>query len=121
MSDPDAIPAELPIDPLLNVPKPRRSPILQAGGFLGIAGCLIGLGVLVTSCAGFEKALIAGAVVIGLGVLGLLVTLLGALTQKKRIEEESHVLAAFFVNGIAILGGLLQYAVSQGWTLGGVK
>jgi hypothetical protein len=100
-----------------DVATPRStSPILQLGGLLGLGGTLAGLVILLAGCGG-ARWFAASVFVAGAGAVGFLLSLLGALAQRRRITEETHVLIAFFANFLAIAGGLLEMAVWKGWPL----
>ena len=103
--------------PLTSTEPTPSSPLVRAGGLLGIVGTMLGLVVLVIGCAGYAKAMAAGVVVAGFGVLGLLVVLIGALTQRRRIGEDTHVLQALFACVLSILGGVLEMAVHLKWPI----
>ena len=92
------------------------SPLLRLAGMIGLAACVLGLVLLLAGCAG-AKWFAASPVIILMGSAGLLISLLGALTQRRRISEETHVLLAVFTNVIAIIGGLIEMAVWKGWPL----
>ena len=51
------------------------------------------------------------------GALGLLVVLLGAFTQKRRIGEDTHVLQGLFACLLSLIGGLLLMAAWQKWSI----
>lgn len=96
---------------------PASSPLLKVGGGLGIAASVIGLLALILACAGFNKALYLGVVVVVMSAAGLVVALVGAFTQKHLISEDTHVLQALFTNAIGLLGGFLEMAIAFGWPL----
>jgi hypothetical protein len=96
---------------------PPSSPLLKVGGGLGIAASVIGLLALILACAGFNKALYLGVVVVVMSAAGLVVALAGAFTQKHLIGEDTHVLQAMFTNAIGLLGGFLEMAIAFGWPL----
>ena len=122
--------ADLPL--LSSAPTPS-SPLVRFGGLLGIVGSAVGLIVLVAACAGMERVLPASmtpgrldrynhvmalsAVCVALGVFGLLVALLGAFTQRRRIAEDTHVMQAAFACLMSVIGGLLEMAVWLRWPI----
>src|SRR5690348_13057456 len=77
----DAMPASATVAdlPLISPVKVPSSPLVRFGGLLGILGCVLGLGVLLVGCAGYNIALKASPGCIGLGGIGILITLIGAL------------------------------------------
>lgn len=103
--------------PLISPVKAPSSPLVRTGGFLGIVGCLLGLGILLVGCAGYSAALKAAPVAIGLGALGILVTLIGAFFQHRRIGEDTHVLQALFACLLAVIGGVLELAMHMKWPI----
>lgn len=93
------------------------SPLVRFGGILGIAASVAGLLILVAACHGLQQAVSFSYVPIALAGVGLLLSLVGAVAQHHRIDEDTHVLLALFTNGIGIVGGLLEMAVWRGWNL----
>jgi crotonobetainyl-CoA:carnitine CoA-transferase CaiB-like acyl-CoA transferase len=120
MSDPDAptpvVPSYSPTALIANDPPGPTSPLLKLGGLIGLAACLAGLAVLIASCGGV-LLFSAAPFIIGAGALGLAISLLAVLVQRRRIGEETHVLLALFVNVLSIAGGLMEMAVLKGWPL----
>ena len=127
MSDPrdatDSPPATSPLAPtaadlpLTSSEPVPSSPLVRLGGLLGIAGTLAGLIVLVVGCAGYSKAMAVGPIVAGVGAVGLLIVLIGAFTQHRRIGEDTHVLQALFACLLSIIGGVLEMAVHLKWPI----
>ena len=85
------------------------------GGLLGVAGCCIGFGVFFLTCAGVGAALKISVAPLGLGALGILLTLVGGVIARDRLTEDTHVLASLFTNLCSVLGGLLEMCVWRGW------
>lgn len=132
-----AIPTAAPIAsptagdlPLVSTDPTPSSPLVRFGGMLGIAGSTIGLIVLVAACAGADRVLPASwvperynhllalsVIPTALGVLGLLIALVGAVTQRTRIGEDTHVMQAAFAGLISLIGGLLEMAVWLRWPI----
>jgi hypothetical protein len=106
--------ADLPLTSSEPVPS---SPLVRLGGLLGIAGTLAGLIILVVGCAGYSKAMAVGPIVAGVGALGLVVVLIGAFTQRRRIGEDTHVLQALFACLLSLIGGVLETAVHMKWPI----
>ena len=106
--------ADLPLVSPVSAPS---SPLVRAGGLFGIAGCALGLIVFLVGCAGYAKALRLSTGCAGLGGAGLLLTLAGALLQKRRIGEDTHVLQAFFACLMSLVGGVLLMAVYREWPI----
>jgi hypothetical protein len=103
--------------PVLSDERVRSSVLVKFGGFLGIAGCTLGLILLIVGCAGFGKALSWSMGCIGAGALGLLITLAGAFFERRKLGEETHVLQALFACFLSILGGVLELAVWLKWSI----
>ena len=97
--------------------KAPSSPFVRFGGLLGIVGCVLGLGILFVGCAGYNVALKAAPGAIGLGALGILITLLGAFFQHRRIGEDTHVLQALFACLLSVIGGVLELAMYMKWPI----
>jgi hypothetical protein len=99
--------------PILGEGTPK---LLRLGGSLGIAGCVIGLAILVSSCGGLRAALAMSFIPLLLGLAGFVLTLVGANTEKKKYEaEDTHVLAALFATCMSVIGGLVLMAAWLGW------
>lgn len=88
--------------------------LIRTSGSLGIAGSLIGLAIFLTACGGFDAAFSFSAIPFAMGLLGFVLLILGAVRRGVAIED-SHVLAALFINIMAIVGGLLEIAVWKRW------
>ena len=115
----DATPASPTVAdlPLISPVKVPSSPLVRFGGLLGILGCVLGLGVLLVGCAGYSIALKASPACIGLGGLGIVITLMGALFQRRRLGEDTHVLQALFACLLSVIGGLLELAMYMKWPI----
>ena len=59
----------------------------------------------------------ASGVPVGLGAVGLLIVLIGALLQRRRIGEDTHVLQALFACIMSTVGGLLEMAIWLRWPI----
>jgi hypothetical protein len=90
--------------------------LVRTGGALGIAGSLIGLAIFLTACAGFDAAFSFSMIPFAMGIVGLLILACGAI-RPGAPAGESMVLAALFINTMAIVGGLLEIAVWMRWPL----
>src|SRR5438128_1432417 len=111
---PSAMPTAADV-PVLATVRSRSSILVKFGGLLGIAGSVLGLALLFISCAGYGQAFSWSKVPIGCGVAGLFFTLIGAFFQRRSIGEDTHVLQAFFVSVISIVGGALELVVWMKW------
>jgi hypothetical protein len=103
--------------PVLSDERVRSSLLVKFGGFLGIAGCTLGLILLIVGCAGFGKALSWSMGCVAAGAFGMLVTLAGAFWERRKLGEETHVLQALFACFLSILGGLMEMAVWLKWPI----
>ena len=112
LSSPTA--ADLPLISPVSAPS---SPLVRVGGLFGIAGCALGLILFLVGCAGYANALKLSSGCAGLGAIGLLVTLAGALFQKRRIGEDTHVLQALFACLMSLVGGVLLMAIWLKWPI----
>ena len=97
-------------------PTQRQGTAAYVGGALGIAACLLGLAIFVFACFGFEASLKFSLLPLILGSVGLILTVVGALIRHTGVEE-THILAALFINVFAIVGALLEVAAWQRWTI----
>ena len=111
---PHGTPGSLPYaGPMLGEGTPK---LLRLGGSLGIAGCVIGLAILVGACAGLRAALAMSFIPLLLGLAGFVLALVGANTEKHKYgAEDTHVLAALFATSMAVIGGLVLRAAWLGW------
>jgi hypothetical protein len=103
--------------PLVSAVKVPSSPLVRFGGLLGILGCILGLGVLFVGCAGYNIALKASPACIALGAVGIVITLMGALFQHRRLGEDTHVLQALFACLLSVIGGVLELAMYMKWPI----
>lgn len=106
--------ADLPLVSAVSTPS---SPLVRFGGLLGIVGSAVGLVALVTACAGFHRILVAAWAPVVLGAAGVVVALVGAFTQRRRISEDTHVMQAVFAGLISLIGGLLELALWYRWPI----
>jgi hypothetical protein len=95
------------------------SPLLRLGGALGIAACMVGIVILLAACAGLGKVVVLSIIPVGLSVPGLVLSIVGGITQKDLIKEDTHVLHALFANMAGLIGGLLEMAVWLNWRIFG--
>src|SRR5215210_8641123 len=70
------------------------SGLLRLGGSLGIAACAVGLVILLGACAGFGKIVVMSLIPVALSIPGLAISIVGAVTQKSQITEDTHVMHA---------------------------
>jgi hypothetical protein len=96
---------------------PTGSGLLRLGGGLGIAACCVGLAVMVAACAGLNMALVLSLVPVGLSAVGLVVSIVGAVFQKRMIAEDTHVMHALFANMAGLIGGLLEMTAWRHWQI----
>jgi hypothetical protein len=95
----------------------RRTSLVQIGGSLGIAACIIGLAIFLTACAGFNAAFTLSLIPLALALPGLIITIVGGFTQKDMPIEDTAAIAAMFVTIAGTIGGLLEVAVWRGWPI----
>ena len=96
---------------------PVSSPLVRLGGGLGIAACVVGLLIFFAACHGWAGALTLSIVPVLLSLPGLVLTIFGAVAQRDRVSEDTHVLAALFTTTMGLIGGLLEMAAWRGWPL----
>src|SRR3954454_21713538 len=98
------------------LPQSSRPPTLtHLGGSFGFAGCCVGLLVLLVACAGYGAAVRFSMVPVGLGTTGILLSLSGGIIERKRLPEDTAVLAAVFAGVLSLLGGFMEMSVWLGW------
>jgi hypothetical protein len=107
--------AEIPYaTPVFGEGQPK---LLRLGGSLGIAGCIIGLAIMLGACAGLRAALVMSFIPLALGAVAFILSVVGAVVEKpKYAQEDTHVLGALFAACMAIIGGLVLMAAWLGWT-----
>jgi hypothetical protein len=91
----------------------QQSTVLRIGGGLGIAGCCVGLLVLLSACFGFNFALLLGFIPVVMGAVGFVLAVVGGFADKH--AEGSHVAAALFINVAALAGGAMILWAWQHW------
>jgi hypothetical protein len=89
--------------------------LLHVAGGLGLAGVVLGLAILVASCAGLDAAVYFSPAVILFGLSDLVLVLLA--TRRPPCDNDSAVLAGFFLAMLAIAGGLLELAAWMHWPI----
>ena len=95
-----------------------RGSLARAGGALGIAGAIIGLAIFLVACAGFDGVFVLSIIPLGMGAVGMLLTIVGGVRNPGSGElENTGLLASLFVNLMSLVGGLLLVAVWRGWTI----
>lgn len=90
--------------------------LLLVGGPLGIAASLLGVGIFVASCFGFEGALMFSLLPLILGSVGLCMTAVGSVVRRGNVED-TQVLAGLLCNLLAIIGALLEFAAWNHWAI----
>lgn len=99
------------------VPPARGRPVLlRSGGALGVAACAAGILIMLAACGGSTAALWGSFVPVLLGGIGFLITILGAVLEKRKYaDEDTHVLAALFACTMGIIGGVVEMAAHHKW------
>jgi hypothetical protein len=95
----------------------RGSSLVRIGGALGIASNIIGLGIFLTACAGFEAGLSLSLIPLILAGPGFILTIIGGVFQRDPNVEDTHVLAAIFINVAGIAGAMLEIAAWRHWAV----
>ena len=103
--------------PILSTENPPGSGLLRLGGALGIAACSVGLVILIGACAGLNKIVVLSIIPVALSAPGLVVSIWGAVFQKRLVTEDTHVLHALFANVVGLLGGLLEMTAWRNWKI----
>jgi len=92
------------------------SPLIYLGGMLGIAACSIGIAIFLGGCMGFSAAFSMALIPMGMSAVGLLTTIIGGVLKRGGVEHTS-ILAGVFVNIFGLVGGLIEVAFWQDWTI----
>src|SRR5690242_5182419 len=96
---------------------PRRVALVQVGGALGIAACIIGLAIFLAGCAGYGAVFNLSMIPLALGFIGLVLAIVGGFVQKTPHLEDTAAIAAMFVSILGVIGGLLEVGAWCGWTI----
>ena len=92
-----------------------RTSLVKVGGSLGIAATLISLAILVAACFHLDAVFMFSILPLGLGVIGLVLTIVGEVTHPAHGDEDSQPIAAVFTCVAGIIGGLLFMHVWAHW------
>jgi hypothetical protein len=87
------------------------TPLARIGGYLAIAGTLIGSGIFLLGCFGFSAAFYLSLLPVLLGAIGLFLSIIGPTVQHPVGVEDPGVLAAIVLNIAVICGGLLEVCI----------
>jgi len=93
-----------------------QTPMARLGGMLGFSACMVGFFIFVLGCHGYAFAFKLALIPIGMGVLGMGVTVIGAL-RRSGGPEDTPILAAIFLNLFAIVGGFMELAAWKEWAI----
>src|SRR6184192_1589784 len=85
--------------------------LVKVGGGLAIAGTIIGMFIFVLGCFGFGAGFALSLIPTVLGVVGLVLTIVGGLTQHSSGVEDTHVLASLLLSLAVMCGGLIEVAI----------
>jgi hypothetical protein len=88
----------------------RGTTLPRIGGALAVAGTFIGVGIFVLGCFGFSAAFYLSPIPLVLGAVGLVLAFCGMFYKSVAVDD-SHVVAAVFVNIAVIIGALLELAI----------
>jgi glucose uptake protein GlcU len=91
------------------------NPLLRVSGGLGLAGVSLGLALLALSCAGVDAAFCFSPAVLIFAVIGGILTLISA--RRSPLIDDSAILLGLFLAALGIIGGLLELAVWQQWSI----
>ena len=88
------------------------TPLVKVGGGLAIAGTIIGTFIFVFGCFGFGAAFALALIPTILGAAGLVLTIVGGLTQPHAAGvEDTHILASILLSIAVLCGGLIEVAI----------
>jgi hypothetical protein len=82
-----------------------------------MAGALIGLGIFVAGCFGITAAFSLSVIPLAMGVVATALVTMGAWRRQQPHIEDSAPMAAVFPSLMALLGGLLLFAVWMHWAI----
>ena len=89
--------------------------LVKLGGYLAIAGTIIGTFIFVFGCFGFGAAFALSIIPTVLGAAGLILSIIGGVTQPHAPGvEDTHVLAALLLSLAVLCGGLIEVLIWRG-------
>jgi len=89
--------------------------LTKLGGGLAVAGTIIGTFIFVFSCFGFGAAFTLSLIPTILGAAGLVLGIVGGVTQPHAPGvEDTHVLATIVLSLAVLCGGLIEVAIWRG-------
>ena len=88
--------------------------LVKVGGALAIAGTIIGAAIFVLGCFGFSAAFMLSLIPTIFGVVGLVLAIIGGVSQHPVGVEDTHVLAAIVLSLAVLVGGLLEICIWRG-------
>jgi hypothetical protein len=86
----------------------RRTSLVKIGGALGIAASFIAIGIFTAALFRLDAAFMLCFVPLAFGVIGLVLSVVGAVTSTHHGEDETHPISALFVCMTGIIGGALE-------------
>ena len=94
-----------------------KTSLVTIGGYIGVAANCIGWLIFLLMCFGAGAAVNLALLPFLGGLAGMILTVVGGVTQTHAGDVDTHVLASLFVNLFAIVGGLSLVALWRGWQI----
>jgi hypothetical protein len=88
----------------------------QIAGLLGMASSFVGLAIFVAACFGLEASLLFSPLPLILALFGFLITFFGGFFFKGQ-SEDTHLVAAMFINLFGLVGALLELSAWLRWSI----
>jgi len=87
------------------------TPLVKIGGYLAIAGTLIGTFIFLLGCFGFSAGFALSPLPVLLGAVGLVLAIVGATCQHPVGMDDPGVFASIALSIAVICGGLLEICI----------
>jgi hypothetical protein len=88
----------------------------QVAAALGIASTFLGVAIFIAACFGLTAAFAFSILPFGLGIAGFVLSIAAGIFYRSRLVD-TQVLASLFTSLFGVIGGLLEIAAWQGWSV----
>jgi hypothetical protein len=88
----------------------------QVAAALGIASTFLGVAIFIAACFGFTAVFAFSILPFALGCAGFVLSIIAGIFYRSRLAD-TQVLASLFTSLFGIIGGLLEIAAWQGWSV----
>jgi hypothetical protein len=88
----------------------------QVAAALGIAATFLGVAIFIAACFGLSAVFAFSVLPFSLGCAGFILSIVSGIFYRSRLAD-TQVLASLFTSFFGIIGGLLEMAAWQGWSV----